>query len=184
MPDSSSPAPRLEDSYVLVVDQEATCVVHPRVPEVVGKKPWDYSHPDDRAQLRERFVRACMFREEVTGFETRVQCGPEILHVEMSLYPLDTGQVLVTYHRQLDETLSPRERAVLGLLAEGAGPVDTATALGIRESTVRDHVASIKKKLRLDSKEELTLAARRILTSADARVRAAEAGLSASGQRC
>ena len=50
--------------------------------------------------------------------------------------------------RQLEE-LSPREREVLGLLAEGRSNSEIARTLVIAEGTAKTHVASILAKLRL-----------------------------------
>ena len=156
------PHPSLADSYVLVVDNTGTCVLHPRVPKVEGKKLWDFSHTEDLEGLRDLMVRACMFREHVTPFLTRLMCGDNTLRVSMELFPLETGQVLVVYHRLFDGMLSCREQKVLSLAAEGVDVHQTATELGITVSTVRDHIASIKRKLNIGSKEDYLLAAQNL----------------------
>lgn len=51
--------------------------------------------------------------------------------------------------------LSPREAEVLGLLRQGMRVATLATRLGIRERTVRNHVASILRKLGVHSQREL-----------------------------
>lgn len=160
MPVVSLPQPSLSDCYVLIAASDGTCVLHPRVPKAVGMKPWDFSHPDDREDLRERFVRACMFRESVDAFQTRLVCGTETLVVTMQMFPLDNGQVLVTYSRVFDEPLTPRERMVLAMFSGGSSYAETAQALRISESTVRDHIANLKRKLRVETSEALKLAAR------------------------
>jgi two-component system, NarL family, response regulator YdfI len=50
--------------------------------------------------------------------------------------------------------LSPREREVLALLAEGLGNKIVAVRLGISEHTVKTHVASIFEKLGADTRAE------------------------------
>jgi DNA-binding NarL/FixJ family response regulator len=51
-------------------------------------------------------------------------------------------------------TLSPREREILALLAEGMGNKIVAAQLGISEHTVKTHVASIFQKLGADTRAE------------------------------
>ncbi|MEN0112164.1 MAG: helix-turn-helix transcriptional regulator [Planctomycetota bacterium] len=153
----------LADSYVLVVASDGTCVLSPRAPEAVGGKPWDWCIEEDRERCREAFVRACMFREAVAGFETRMRYKDRVVRIAMKLFPLDAaggGQVLCTYHRVFDAVLTPRERNVLALVAGGATPKEAADALGVSPSTVRDYVASLKRKLRIDTPEGLINAGR------------------------
>lgn len=153
----------LADSYVLVVASDGTCVLSPRFPDAVGAKPWEWCVDEDREACRESFVRACMFREEVPSFESRMRYNGRVVRVAMKLFPLDAaggGQVLCTYHRVFDAELTPRERNVLALIAGGATPQEAADALGVSASTVRDHVASLKRKLRIDTPEGLINAGR------------------------
>jgi DNA-binding NarL/FixJ family response regulator len=50
--------------------------------------------------------------------------------------------------------LSPREREILGLVAEGLGNKIVASRLGISEHTVKTHIASIFTKLGADTRAE------------------------------
>jgi DNA-binding NarL/FixJ family response regulator len=60
------------------------------------------------------------------------------------------------------DNLTPRELEVLGLIAEGLPNKAIAARLGIRESTVKDHVNSMLDKLGAQSRTEaVTLALRR-----------------------
>lgn len=52
--------------------------------------------------------------------------------------------------------LTPRERQVATLLARGYSTLNTATLLGLTESTVRDHVKAIFRKTGVHSRVELT----------------------------
>ena len=62
----------------------------------------------------------------------------------------------------LGESLTPRELEVLGLIAEGLSNKAIAARLGIRESTIKDHVNSLLDKLGAQSRTEaVTLALRR-----------------------
>ncbi len=164
MPIDPSNPETLADSYVLVVDPDGTCVLNPRVPDHVGEKPWEWCIDEDREACRESFIQACMFREVIPAFETRMRYQGRVVRLGMRLYPLDRdasgGQVLCVYHRVFDAELTPRERNVLALVAGGASSKETADALGVSASTVRDHVAAIKKKLRIDTAEGLALAGR------------------------
>ncbi|MEO0529554.1 MAG: helix-turn-helix transcriptional regulator [Planctomycetota bacterium] len=163
MPVASIETPSFADSYVLVVDPDGTCVLNPRVPETVGQKPWEWCVDDDREACRESFVRACMFREEVANFETRMRYKERVIRLRMRLFPLDRqasgGQVLCVYHRVFDARLTPRERNVLALVAGGATNAQAATALGLSASTIRDYVAAIKRKLKIEQPEGFVMAA-------------------------
>ena len=62
----------------------------------------------------------------------------------------------------IGESLTPRELEVLGRIAEGLSNKAIAARLGIRESTVKDHVNSLLDKLGAQSRTEaVTLALRR-----------------------
>ena len=56
--------------------------------------------------------------------------------------------------------LSPREREVLGLLAQGVHIADIGIALAISRHTAGDHVKSIYRKLNISSRAEAALRAR------------------------
>jgi len=53
------------------------------------------------------------------------------------------------------ETLSPREKEVLALVAEGRSNKAIAEALYVSPNTVKTHVASLLNKLRADSRAQL-----------------------------
>lgn len=56
--------------------------------------------------------------------------------------------------------LTPREREVLGLLAQGVHIADIGLALGISRHTVGDHVKNLYRKLNISSRAEAALRAR------------------------
>lgn len=58
--------------------------------------------------------------------------------------------------------LTPRERTVLGLLAQGIRIADIAAELGISPHTAGDHVKNIYRKLNISSRAEAALRARRL----------------------
>ncbi|MFF9476995.1 response regulator [Streptomyces roseolus] len=58
------------------------------------------------------------------------------------------------------DALTPRERDVLALLAQGATNADIATRLGMRESTVKAHVSRILTTLEVTNRVQAALAAR------------------------
>lgn len=81
-----------------------------------------------------------------------VSLAPELLealvtqHVRQSVRGTVPGPATVP--------LSPREREILGLVAEGLGNKIVAARLGISEHTVKTHVASIFTKLGADTRAE------------------------------
>ncbi|MEN1679383.1 MAG: LuxR C-terminal-related transcriptional regulator [Planctomycetota bacterium] len=164
MPVKANTIEDLADCYTFVVDPDGTCILHPRVPETEGQKPWDWCIEEDRAKCREAFVQACMFRKPQDGFEMRVMHEGRVLRLRLRLYPLDsegarTGQVLCLFQRVFEGELTKRERHVLALVAGGADTSQVAEVLGITASTARDHVARIKKKLSIHHPEGFRLAA-------------------------
>lgn len=66
----------------------------------------------------------------------------------------------------LDEQLTPRERDVLGLLADGASNRDIGRTLGISLKTVQNHVSRILDKLQATDRTQVVLRARGIQPSA------------------
>ncbi|HLL54548.1 MAG TPA: response regulator transcription factor [Myxococcaceae bacterium] len=58
--------------------------------------------------------------------------------------------------------LTPREREILVQVSSGAGNMEIARALGLSERTVKAHVSSIYRKLGVENRTELALAARRL----------------------
>lgn len=147
------------DTYAVVVDSEGTVILHPRYPDLVGTKPWEWAIEADRARCREYFVQACMFRHEQGPFEVSIRQDDDTYPIRFNLFPLDQGQVLVLYTRVFTGTLTARERHVLVLVAGGASPAQIAEALGITSSTARDHIASLKKKLHIHHAEGFRMAA-------------------------
>jgi DNA-binding NarL/FixJ family response regulator len=61
----------------------------------------------------------------------------------------------------LEEPLSPRQREVLALLAEGLGPGAIARRLGLSLATVRNHVSAVLHRLGCHSQLEAVATARR-----------------------
>lgn len=147
------------DTNAYVVDSDGTIILHPRYPDVVGTKPWDWAIESDKARCREHYVQACMFREEQGPFQVSIHYENETYPLRFNLFPLDQGQVLALYTRVFTGTLSTRERHVLVLVAGGATPAQIGKALGITASTARDHIASLKKKLHIHHADGFRMAA-------------------------
>ncbi|GAA5082906.1 response regulator transcription factor [Nocardia iowensis] len=86
------------------------------------------------------------------------------------LHPSAARRLIDRYHhtapprtgaaRQRIDRLTPRERDVLALLAEGATNADIAAALGMRESTVKAHVSRILTALDVTNRVQAALLAR------------------------
>ena len=80
-------------------------------------------------------------------------------------------QALVNARRVEDplDVLSPREREVLGLMAEGLSNTGISRKLWIAEGTVEKHVRSILKKLRLPATEDDQRRVLAVITYLDSR---------------
>ena len=67
-------------------------------------------------------------------------------------------EVLKGYHyvdpnyQDVEETLSPRQREILGLVATGLGNKEIAEQLQIAPTTARDHVQAIMRRLNVNSR--------------------------------
>lgn len=147
------------DTYSYVVDSEGTIVLHPRYPDVVGTKPWDWAISSDKAKCREHYIQACMFRKEQGPFVISIHYNDDTYPLRFHLFPLEHAQVLVLYTRVFTGTLTDRERHVLVLVAGGANANQIADALGISASTARDHVANLKRKLHIQHADGFRMAA-------------------------
>ncbi|HEY1455641.1 MAG TPA: response regulator transcription factor, partial [Candidatus Dormibacteraeota bacterium] len=80
-----------------------------------------------------------------------------------SLYTPRTIATLLNKRREIDtqlERLTPREKEVLRLMAEGMASRDIADKLGISYTTVRTHIRSLGSKMGVHSKLEAIVKAR------------------------
>ena len=82
-----------------------------------------------------------------------------------TLFTPRTIATLLNRRREMDtqlESLTPREKEVLRLMAEGVASRDIAAKLGISYTTVRTHIRSLGSKLGVHSKLEAIVKAREL----------------------
>ena len=82
-----------------------------------------------------------------------------------SLFTPRTIAQLLNSRREVEaqlERLTPREKEVLRLMAEGTSSRDIASKLGISYTTVRTHIRSLGSKLGVHSKLEAIVKAREL----------------------
>jgi len=82
-----------------------------------------------------------------------------------TLFTPRTIATLLNKRREMDsqlESLTPREKEVLRLMAEGMSSRDIAARLGISYTTVRTHIRSLGSKLGVHSKLEVIVKAREL----------------------
>jgi len=82
-----------------------------------------------------------------------------------TLFTPRTIATLLNKRREMDsqlESLTPREKEVLRLMAEGISSRDIAARLGISYTTVRTHIRSLGNKLAVHSKLEAIVKAREL----------------------
>ncbi|MEU7644604.1 response regulator transcription factor [Streptomyces huasconensis] len=93
-----------------------------------------------------------------------VQAGSAMLHPSAARRLIDryhhTGRPRTAAARERVDQLTPREHDVLTLLARGDTNADIATALGMRESTVKAHVSRILTALDVTNRVQAALLAR------------------------
>lgn len=81
----------------------------------------------------------------------------ETVHAGARFFPAEVAARLA--QRTEMDALTPREREVLGLLAEGKRDRDIASCLAVGEPTIRTHLTSILSKLGVGSRTQAILAA-------------------------
>lgn len=112
------------------------------------------------------------------GFVTKDSSLPDIIEAarrvadgETVVQGMSTGRLLerfVSFARETERSaeilseLSPREREVLGLLAEGKSNQQIGTALGISARTAATHVANVYRKLQVNNRVDAARAAIRL----------------------
>ncbi|MFJ2633272.1 MULTISPECIES: response regulator [unclassified Streptomyces] len=93
-----------------------------------------------------------------------VAAGSALLHPAAARRLIDcyhrTNRPRAAQARTRIDPLTPREKDVLALLAEGDTNADIANALGMRESTVKSHVSRILTTLRVTNRVQAALLAR------------------------
>ncbi len=93
-----------------------------------------------------------------------VAAGSAMLHPSAARRLIDryhrTNRPQATRAREHVERLTPREKEVLALLAEGDTNADIARTLGMRESTVKAHVSRILTALDVTNRVQAALLAR------------------------
>jgi two-component system response regulator NreC len=90
-----------------------------------------------------------------------VAAGEVFLHPTMTRKLVRDYLNRATMSAEPDEILSPREREILGLVAEGFSAKEIAEKLVISTSTVYSHRSTLMEKLGLSSRHELIQYARR-----------------------
>jgi DNA-binding NarL/FixJ family response regulator len=93
--------------------------------------------------------------QELVGAIRTVHDGNALLHPAVTARVLDglTGE-----HREpAPDLLTPREREVLGLVAQGLANKAIARELGVSEKTVKTHVGSILRKLGVTDRTQAAL---------------------------
>ena len=126
------------------------------VPRAVGLgrgRGRDRGHPRRRA----RYVTKTISRDELVDAVRRVSDGDAVFSPRLAGFVLDafrTGEPLGT-DEELD-TLTPREREVLQLIARGYLYKEIAARLHLSVKTIEAHVSSVLRKLQLSTRHELT----------------------------
>lgn len=143
------------------------------VGDVRGRRFTDVVAPDDRTRARETFARKVVGKDKVTDTEVEL-LAPDGrgLSVEVSSVPLREGQQIVGVFGLLSRPparvrpsrphpkLTPRQREVLGMLAQGASTQQIADDLHLSRETVRNHVRGLLQALDVHSRVEAVAAAR------------------------
>jgi DNA-binding CsgD family transcriptional regulator len=62
-------------------------------------------------------------------------------------------------------TLTPRERQIVSMVAEGRSNREIAAALSVAESTVKNHLQSVFKKLQIKSRAQLIVSVLRAVVA-------------------
>lgn len=90
----------------------------------------------------------------------RVHAGGQYIEPRFLTRALDAAQQRDTGRREVESLLTPRERQILRMVADGLRNKEIAGQLDISEGTVKIHLHNIYEKVNLDSRVELALYAR------------------------
>jgi DNA-binding NarL/FixJ family response regulator len=85
--------------------------------------------------------------------------GGTFLHPALASPPLDPHTAGCANSHPQPDSLTPREREVLSLMASGLSNTQIAAALHLGEGTVRNHVSNILSKLRVSDRTKAVLLA-------------------------
>ena len=116
-------------------------------------------------------TRARKFYEGIVGLEPREEYAGGVVYqcggAEVFLYPTVARLLLQDYLNRLNEpggaagpALTPREKEILRLLAEGYSNKEIADRLVVSPSTIHSHRSNLMKKLNLSSRHDLIQYAR------------------------
>jgi len=145
---------------VVVVGRDGHVLHNPQHPETRGEYPWEWCwNVDDRCRWREAFIDACMFRRAQADIPVSLRINEKLFEYRTWLEPTGEDVVVCRLVRCFPQILTDQERAVLSLVAGGASNADIARSLGIQSATVRSHIASMRRKLKVRRPEGLLLAA-------------------------
>ncbi|MFE2106847.1 response regulator [Kitasatospora sp. NPDC059463] len=95
-----------------------------------------------------------LLKQRVANVDDFVDALQRVAEGGTALDPEVVAQLLVRRHRDPLERLTPRERDVLALMAEGRSNAAIATALVVSDSAVAKHINSIFAKLDLPPADE------------------------------
>ncbi|MDH6705474.1 MULTISPECIES: response regulator transcription factor [unclassified Kitasatospora] len=95
-----------------------------------------------------------LLKQRVANVDDFVDALQRVAEGGTALDPEVVAQLLVRRHRDPLEKLTPRERDVLGLMAEGRSNAAIAAALVVSDSAVAKHINSILTKLDLPPAED------------------------------
>ncbi len=90
----------------------------------------------------------------------RVHAGGQYIEPRFLTRALDAAQRRDAGRRELEDLLTPRERQILRMVADGMRNKEIAQQLEISEGTVKIHLHNIYEKVDVDSRVELALYAR------------------------
>lgn len=127
------------------------------------------AHPEARVLIFSTFARdeevAAALRAGALGYLQKSASRDELLHAIRSValgrrtLPADLEARLA--QRTAGPEITPREREILALIAQGKANKEIGATLGIAEDTVKRHVSSILDKLQVNDRAQATAEAMR-----------------------
>jgi PAS domain S-box-containing protein len=167
------------DMNIVLWNAEAERLTGVEAADAVGRPCWDVLHGVDetgavvchpgcsvaRLAREGRDVSSRRFLIRTEGGRKLVSASTIAVGVPggdaIVLELLRNGELVPDNRKAADVTLTPRQREVLHLLADGVAPKVAARRLGIAEVTVRNHIRAILSELRCHSQLEAVAEARR-----------------------
>jgi DNA-binding CsgD family transcriptional regulator len=114
--------------------------------QIVGHKVWDLVPPDEREEVRDLLASA-VFDDATDAKTLSSRFIGDRPRYRVTMQRVGSCAIVATVRREIPASVTVREREVLRMIAEDAGPSRIAKKLQISKNTVESYRRQLKKKL-------------------------------------